>query len=275
MSQPLPQQGEYRLLPIDLIRPGRYQPRQYFDPELLQALADSIRAHGVIQPISVRPDSRRPGGYELVAGERRWRAAQLAGCDTLPAIIREAEDQDVAIQAIIENLQREDLDPIAEAAGVQRLVDEFGLSHQAVAGHLGVSRSSVSHRLRLLRLPEVIQQGVKEGVIEIGHARLLVALEVGLQGEMYARIVKRGMTVRQLEAALRVAKPGATPTTATSPRDHDVRQLAERLSQHLGAPVQIDYSSGGDGLLSVKFFSLDEFEGLLQKLGWSQHEEDR
>lgn len=273
MSQPLPHHGEYRLLPIELIRPGRYQPRKHFDPEALQALADSIRAHGVIQPVSVRPDARTPGGYELIAGERRWRAAQLAGCDTLPAIIREAQDQDVAIQAIIENLQREDLDPITEAAGVQCLVDEFGLSHQDVADHLGVSRSSVSHRLRLLRLPEAIQDGVKEGVIEIGHARLLVALEATLQGEMYARIVKRGLTVRQLEAALRVAKPSAAPTTPASPRAPDVRQLAEQLSQYLGAPVQIDYSRAGDGLLSVKFFSLDEFEGLLQKLGWSPHEE--
>jgi ParB family chromosome partitioning protein len=270
VSQPLPHHGEYRLLPIELIRPGRYQPRKHFDPESLQALADSIRAHGVIQPVSVRPDPRTPGGYELVAGERRWRAAQLAGCDTLPAIIRETEDQEVAIQAIIENLQREDLDPIAEAAGVLRLVDEFDLSHQEVAEHLGVSRSSVSHRLRLLRLPEAIQQGVKEGVIEIGHARLLVALKGDSQHEMYTRIIKRHLTVRQLESALRAdeKQSGDPGTSEDLTRDTTVKHLEERLGQHLGAPVTIEYTKEGDGTLRVKFFSLDEFDGLLEKLGW-------
>ena len=228
----------------------------------------------MIQPIVVRPDPR--GGYELVAGERRWRAAQLAGCEEIPALIREVSDREVAIQAIIENLQREDLDPIAEANSIRRLINEFALSHIEVANHLGLTRSAISHLLRLLRLPESIQQGLKEGVIETGHARLLVALPAPKQREMFDKIIKKHLTVRQLEAALRADRRNSDSNKSTSAhdaRDSTVRHLEERLSHHLGAPVQIDYSAEGDGHLHVRFFSLDEFDGLLQKIGWVKEEE--
>ncbi|MFU8763277.1 MAG: ParB/RepB/Spo0J family partition protein [Haliea sp.] len=249
-------------LPVDLIQRGKYQPRRDIDPESLQELAESIRAQGIMQPIVVRPISDRK--YEIIAGERRWRAAQIAGLDQVPAVIRDVGDEAAIAMALIENIQREDLNPIEEAVSLQRLQQEFDLTQQEVADAVGKSRSTIANLLRLMSLQEDVRLLLERGDMEMGHARALLALE-GMQQSQAARtVVGKGMSVRQTEALVRmlVARQ-ASPVQPPSRLDPNIRQLQDDLSQKLGARVQIQHSAKGKGKLVLSYNSLDELDGIL------------
>ena len=251
-------------LPVDLIQRGKYQPRTDIDPESLQELADSIKAQGVMQPIVVRSIADR--NYEIIAGERRWRAAQLAGLDSIPAMIREVSDQTAIAMALIENIQREDLNPIEEAASLQRLQLEFELTQQEVATAVGKSRSTVANLLRLMSLREDVRRLVEHGDLEMGHARALLGLD-GLDQSQAARsVVAKGFSVRQTESLVRnlLAKPDKPePQPAIDP---NIRHLQDDLSQRLGAKVRIQHSTKGKGKLVLSYNSLDELDGILRHI---------
>ncbi|MGH8565819.1 MAG: ParB/RepB/Spo0J family partition protein [Gammaproteobacteria bacterium] len=247
---------------IDRIRKGRYQPRLDLRPEGLQELADSIRAQGVVQPVVVRPLG---DGYELIAGERRWRAARLAGLDAIPALIREAPDAAALSIALIENIQREDLSPLEEATAFSKLVEEFGMTHQEVSEAVGRSRTAVSNLLRLLDLEADVKGLLERREIEMGHARALLALSGGLQLKAARDIVAKGLSVREAEKLVRRAL-AATPTpepAATRPADPDVKRLEGDLSERLGARVQLRHNGRGRGSLVIHYASLDELDGIL------------
>jgi len=249
-------------LPVDLVQRGKYQPRRDMDPESLKELADSIVAQGVMQPIVVRriSDTR----YEIIAGERRWRAAQMAGLQSIPAVVRDVSDREAIAMALIENIQREDLNPIEEAASLQRLQMEFELTQQEVATAVGKSRSTVANLLRLMTLQADVQKLVEQGNLEMGHARALLGLE-GSEQSMAARtVVGKGLTVRQTEALVRrLQQKGKNPTATPRTLDPNVRSLQDDLSQRLGAPVAIRHSARGRGQLVITYNSLDELDGIL------------
>lgn len=248
-------------LPVDLIQRGKYQPRNDIDPESLQELADSIKAQGVMQPIIVRPISDRK--YEIIAGERRWRATQLAALDTIPAVIRDVSDEAAIAMALIENIQREDLNPIEEAASLQRLQREFDLTQQEVATAVGKSRSTVANLLRLMTLQDDVRRLVEHGDLEMGHARALLGLEAQDQSQAARTVVGRGLSVRQTEALVRkllTQKTNPAPETAIDP---NIRHLQDDLSKRLGTRVQIQHSAKGKGKLILPYSSLDELDGIL------------
>lgn len=249
-------------IPVDLIQRGKYQPRRDIDPESLQELAESIRAQGIMQPIVVRPISDRK--YEIIAGERRWRAAQIAGLDEVPAVIRDVSDESAIAMALIENIQREDLNPIEEAVSLQRLQQEFELTQQEVADAVGKSRSTIANLLRLMSLQEDVRLLLERGDMEMGHARALLALE-GMQQSQAARtVVGKGMSVRQTEALVRnLLARQASPVQAPAQLDPNIRQLQDDLSQKLGARVQIQHTAKGKGKLVLSYNSLDELDGIL------------
>lgn len=252
---------ELKQLPVELIQRGKYQPRRDMDQERLDELAQSIRAHGVMQPIVVR--SVGANRYEIIAGERRWRAAQLAGLDTVPALLREVADEAAIAMALIENIQREDLNPLEEALALQRLQQEFELTQQQVADAVGKSRVTVSNLLRLLALPEEIKTLLAHGDLEMGHARALLGLPLERQVEGARHVVAQGLTVRQTEALVRQwlnapAKPAKAP-----PQDPDIGRLEQRLADKLGACVQIKHGNKGKGQLVIRYNSLDELQGVL------------
>ena len=251
-------------LPVDLIQRGKYQPRRDIEPESLRELADSIIAQGVIQPISVRPvaDQR----YEIIAGERRWRAAQLAGLDVIPVVIRDVSDQAAIAMALIENIQREDLNPIEEAASLQRLQSEFDLTQQEVATAVGKSRSTVANLLRLMTLQEDVQRLVEHGDLEMGHARALLGLEGANQSQAARIVVSKGMTVRQTEALVRHLLAKKTVPVSAKHIDPNIRHLQDDLSLRLGAPVHIQHSAKGKGKLVLTYNSLDELDGILSHI---------
>jgi ParB family chromosome partitioning protein len=233
------------------------------DSESLQELADSIRSQGLMQPILVREVAE---GYEIIAGERRWRAAQLAGLAEVPVLVREVPDHAVAAMALIENIQREDLNAIDEAHGLQRLIQEFGMTHDAVAQSVGKSRTAVSNLLRLLNLSRPVQDMLVAGLIEMGHARALLPLHAGIQRELAHEIETRGLSVREVER--RVARLKDTPATpAKQAVSRDVLRLEEALADTLGMTAHIQTSSKGSGKLTLHFGSADELQGLLQRLG--------
>jgi len=253
-----------RDLPVDLIQRGKYQPRRDIDPESLRELADSIIAQGIIQPISVRPigDKR----YEIIAGERRWRAAQLAGLDVIPAVIRDVSDQAAIAMALIENIQREDLNPIEEAASLQRLQHEFELTQQEVATAVGKSRSTVANLLRLMTLQEDVQRLVEHGDLEMGHAKALLGLEGVNQSQAARSVVSKGLTVRQTEALVRHLLAAKEAPVAAKHIDPNIRHLQDELSQRIGAPVLIQHSARGSGKLVLAYNSLDELDGILSHI---------
>jgi ParB family chromosome partitioning protein len=251
-------------LPVDLIQRGKYQPRRDIEPESLRELADSIIAQGVIQPISVRPISDQR--YEIIAGERRWRAAQLAGLDVIPVVIRDVSDQAAIAMALIENIQREDLNPIEEAVSLQRLQSEFDLTQQEVATAVGKSRSTVANLLRLMTLQEDVQRLVEHGDLEMGHARALLGLEGANQSQAARIVVSKGMTVRQTEALVRHLLAKKTGPVAVKHIDPNIRHLQDDLSLRLGAPVQILHSAKGKGKLVLSYNSLDELDGILSHI---------
>jgi ParB family chromosome partitioning protein len=249
---------------IDRIKRGRYQPRQVFEPEALQGLADSISAQGVVQPIVVRPEGDH---FELVAGERRWRAAQLAGLQKIPALIRELDARATAAIALIENIQREDLNPLEEAQAFMRLIEEFDLTHQQVADSVGRSRAAVSNMLRLLDLAEPVKEQVNKGLLDMGHARALLALIRHDQIEVAKIVVNRGLSVRETEQlvkkTLAAQDTGKVQAVASDP---DVKRLETRISEKLGAGVKIKSGKKGSGQLVISFHSSAELDGILEHL---------
>lgn len=253
-------------LPLDQLESGRYQPRREFDPDALQALATSIRAQGVVQPIVVRP-LPGDGQYEIIAGERRWRAAQLAGLSKIPAIVRDIPDEMAVAIALIENIQREDLNPLEEASALKRLTEEFGMTHQAIADAVGRSRVGVSNLLRLLDLSAAVKRQIEAGHLEMGHARALLTLDEATQGELAAQVVARGLSVRQTEALVRQhqkrAEKPAAAAESNAADDPDVLRLQQDLAERLGAEVQIDHGKKGKGRLVIRYHSLDELDGIL------------
>lgn len=252
-------------LPIDSIRPGKYQPRSFMNEAALDELAASIRAQGIIQPLIVRELGL--GDYELIAGERRWRASRKAGLSEVPVVIKSVPDEAALAMALIENIQRQELDPIEEAQGIKRLVDEFSLTHEAAADAVGRSRSAVSNLLRLLALPQPLQQMMHEGQLEMGHARALLSLPTVSQLELANEAVRKGMSVREVER--RVQQHAAQKTTVAPQQkrvDPDVARLEEQVSEAIGARVSIRQASGGCGKLVIDYASLDELDFLLEKL---------
>ncbi len=254
-------------LAIDRLQPGKYQPRTRMDAESLNDLAASIKAQGIMQPILVRPVGKQDGEdrYEIIAGERRWRAARIAGLTTVPALVREIADEAALAMSLIENIQREDLNPLEEAAGLQRLIDEFGMTHQQAADAIGRSRPAASNLLRLLQLAPPVQDMLMSGSIDMGHARALLPLSKGEQAALATRIAAKGYSVREAErlAARTLNPPQKRPELQKS---RDLQRLEEELSDRLGTAVSIVANRKGAGQVSIRFGSLDQLDGVLNRL---------
>ena len=267
-SDDAPQGESLQTLSVDRIRPGRYQPRTKMDPESLAELASSIREQGVMQPILVRPVDG--GRFEIVAGERRWRAAQQAGLRDIPALVRSVPDQSALAVALIENIQREDLNPLEEARGLQRLIDDFGLTHDAVAKAVGRSRSTVSNLLRLTLLAPPVQEYLLGGELEMGHARALLPLPVAQQASAAARVVNGAMSVRDTErlvtGLLNPAKRAARRRTKPA-YDADTARLENDLAERLGAVVRIEPGRQGAGRIVIRYSTLAQLDGIVEQLG--------
>jgi ParB family chromosome partitioning protein len=251
-------------LPVGAIQPGKYQPRTRMDPGSLEELAASIKAQGLIQPISVR--SVGTGRYEIIAGERRWRASQIAGLAEVPVLIRDIPDEAVLAMSLIENIQREDLNPLEEAAGLQRLIDEFSMTHQEAADAVGRSRSAATNLLRLLQLAKPAQDMLMAGDIEMGHARALLPLAKAEQGRVASVVVEKGWSVRETERAVAKELNPPTKKAASNTPDRDLERLEEDLADNLGATVRIVANRKGSGSLTIRFSSLDQLDGLLLRL---------
>ena len=257
--------SELKEIPVDLIRRGKYQPRRDMDQEALQELADSISAQGVMQPIVLR--SVGPEQYEIIAGERRWRAAQLAGLDAIPALIKEVPDEAAIAMALIENIQREDLNPIEEAIALQRLQREFELTQEQVAHAVGKSRSTVTNLLRLMSLRDDVRRMIEHGDLEMGHGKALLGLPTEEQSAAARTVVGKNLSVRQTEALVRkMVADKDKPPKKTRQLDPDVRRLQDDLAQRLGTRVQIQHSGSGKGKLVLSYASLEELDGILQHI---------
>ncbi|HQR03526.1 MAG: ParB/RepB/Spo0J family partition protein [Proteobacteria bacterium] len=259
-----PEGSRQDTLPVGALQPGKYQPRTRMDPGSLEELAASIKSQGLIQPISVRPVGR--DRYEIIAGERRWRASQIAGLIDVPVLIREIPDDAALAMSLIENIQREDLNPLEEAAGLQRLIDEFGMTHQQAADAVGRSRPAASNLLRLLQLAKPAQDMLMAGDIEMGHARALLPLPKPEQGRLASLVVDKGLSVRDTERLVNRELNPAVQKNAHKVPDRDLLRLEEDLSDALGATVKISTNRKGAGSLSVRFSSLDQLDGILVKL---------
>jgi ParB family chromosome partitioning protein len=258
-------------LPLDLLQRGKYQPRLDMREESLTELADSIRAQGVVQPIVVRPLAAPPPGasqrYEIIAGERRWRAAQMAGLATVPAVIRRVPDEAAVAMSLIENIQRENLNPLEEARALERLIGEFELTHQEAADAVGRSRAAVSNLLRLLDLADEVKALVEQRALEMGHARALLALQNRRQQiEVGALIAKKSLSVREAEALVRrllARPPGDAADHDGGRKDPDIARLETDLADKLGAKVEVRHAANGKGRLVISYHSLDELDGIL------------
>lgn len=262
-------------IPIEFVRRSRYQPRRVFDQNALQDLADSISAQGIMQPLVVRPMPGEENVYELIAGERRWRASQLAGLSEVPCILKHADDQAVLAMALIENIQREDLNPIEEAMALSRLQQEFSLTHEEVAEVVGKSRATVTNLLRLLNLAPAVREMLEERKIEMGHARAILGLAQDQQAPVANEIAKRGLSVREAEALVRKMLSGGTKSSAKKGKgqaqlDPDVQRLQDLMSENLGAPVHIEGGKGKSGRVVIRYASLDELDGILTRMGVSE-----
>jgi ParB family chromosome partitioning protein len=253
-----------RHIPIDLLQRGKYQPRTRMDKQALAELADSIRAQGVVQPIVVR--ELDTGNYEIIAGERRWRAAQMAGLETLPATVRKVPDEVAIAIALIENIQREDLNPLEEAGALQRLIDEFSMTHQQTAERVGRSRAAVTNLLRLLTLNEDVRQLLEQGKIDMGHARALLALSGPAQSQVARQVAQQGLSVRATEALVRRRLRQPVRKTPRPSLDADVRILQEELSERLGAKVRIAHKRSGSGKLTIEYGNLEQLQGILERI---------
>ena len=257
------QTDSLRELEVHQLQPGKYQPRAHMDQASLAALADSIKSQGIMQPILVR--KLQAGGYEIIAGERRWRAAQIAGLKQVPVVIREVADEAALAMALIENIQREDLNPIEEALGIQRLINEFAMTHEGAAEAVGRSRSAVSNLLRLLNLPKSVQDMVLQGTLDMGHARALLSLTTAKQMEAAHEISLKGLSVREAEKLVAKLLKPVVPIKHLNP-DRDILRLQEDLSQTLGAKVSIKHDQKGAGQLIINYADLVELDGIIQRI---------
>ena len=264
-----------RTLPIDAMVPGKFQPRRTMDEAKLEELASSIRAQGVIQPIVVREqlgaDGKGGRTYEIIAGERRWRASQRAGLSEIPVVVRVVDDRTVVAMALIENIQREDLNPLEEAQALQRLIDEFDLTHAAAAEAVGRSRAAVSNLLRLLELPAEIRILVQTGAIEMGHARALLPLAAPMAISLAKQAAEHGWSVREVEHRVQQLSAGKTPTskkpTAAKPKPQaDIVALERELSETLGTRIDVLHGRGGKGRLVIHYSDLESLDGVLERL---------
>ena len=258
-------------IPIEQIGPGPFQPRKQIDESQLNELAQSIKAQGVIQPIVVREraiaDSHTGVRFEIIAGERRWRATQIAGLENIPAVIRTIADSEAVAVALIENIQRENLNPLEEANAFQRLIIEYEMSHQEVANSVGRARASITNALRLLDLPSSVQELVNKKMLTMGHARALLSIQDrGMQLEVANLIVEKGLSVREAEGLVRKIVEKKKPNQQKTTADPDIQRLEKDLTNRLGARVSIKHKKTGSGTLSIKYSSSDELEGILSKI---------
>jgi ParB family chromosome partitioning protein len=253
-----------RTLPIEKICKGEYQPRLSIDPDALQDLADSIRAQGLVQPVVVRRVA--DGNYELIAGERRWRASQIAGLHEIPAVIRDIPDQAAAAMSLIENIQREDLNPLEEALAMNRLIDEFGLTHQQTAESVGRSRSAVSNLLRLIELEDATKELLDKGKLEMGHARALLGLQGDMQVKAANKVASKQMTVRDTEKLVKSLNNPTSEVPKSTAKAPEVQKLEQSLGEKLGAKVNVQYNTKGKGKLVIEYNSLDELDGILEHI---------
>ncbi|RKG46626.1 MULTISPECIES: ParB/RepB/Spo0J family partition protein [Acinetobacter] len=254
--------GQLKQIDVHLLKRGEYQPRRYINEQDLQELAASIEKHGVMQPIVIRPIEDEKYLYEIIAGERRWRAAQLAGLTEVPAIVRDLTDQVAIALALIENIQRQDLNPIDQAMALQRFHDEFGLSHQEIADTVGKARTTVSNLLRLLTLAEPVKDFMQQSLLDMGHARAILTLKARDQLKMAEHVIEKSLSVRQTEQLVRdmnAPKQVKEKQAASS----DIQQLTQRLSDRFGADVKIDHNKQGKGKLVINYHSLEELDGIL------------
>jgi len=259
--------AELRELPLDLIHRGRYQPRRDMDEDALQELSDSIKQQGVMQPVVVRPLDN--GEYELVAGERRWRATQMAGLDRIPALIRQVPDEAAIALGLVENIQRENLNPIEEAGAFYRLQEEFGLTQQQVADAVCKSRTTITNLLRLMGLTEEVRVMLEHGDLEMGHGRALLGLPVEQQAPVARQVVSKSLSVRQTEALVRKALEAdnaGQKAQEVKREDPDIRHLQDRLADCLGARVAINHGKRGKGKVVIEYSSLDELDGILDHI---------
>lgn len=255
--------GELQKLPVEFLQPGRYQPRKDMSPDALEELASSIRSQGIIQPIVVRQVAEQK--YEIIAGERRWRAAQLAELDVVPCLIKDVPDEVAVAIALIENIQREDLNAMEEAQALERLILEFELTHQEVAEAVGKSRTTVTNLLRLNNLNEDVKTLLEHGDIEMGHARALLTLEGEKQSEAAQTVANKGLTVRDTESLVRkIMQP--KPEKAKPVEDPDVKSLENRLGENLGTTVAISHNAKGKGKLVINFGTLEQLDGILSHI---------
>lgn len=258
-----PENEEYRLLPVEKIQRGQYQPRRDFDPVALEELSKSIKEQGLIQPVVVRQITG--GNYELIAGERRWRAVQMAGLKEIPSLIKNVSDSVAIVMALIENIQRENLNPIEEAYALQRLIEEFDMTHMQAAESVGKSRTTVTNMLRLLNLQSDVKLLLERGDIEMGHARALLALEFEQQIKMAKEVVDKGLSVRETEKMIREFQAGSVnkKTKSKNNMDPDVLKLEGRLSEVLGTAVNVQHTPKGKGKVVIHYHSLDELDGII------------
>lgn len=258
------QQGGLQTLAINQLQPGKYQPRTHMDQASLESLADSIREQGIMQPIIVREVG--VNRYEIIAGERRWRASQLAGLSEVPVIVREIPDEAALAMALIENIQRENLNPIEEANGIKRLIDEFSMTHELAAKAVGRSRSAVTNLLRLQNLHAVVQELLMQSKLDMGHARALLMLEGPQQIAAANEIVQNQLSVRAAEQLVKKLSTSTKPKATAAAVDRDVLRLQETLSENLGANVTIESSKNGAGTLKIRYANLDQLEAIIAKL---------
>jgi ParB family chromosome partitioning protein len=260
-------EGSLQTLLISELQPGKYQPRSIMQEEALHALSQSILKQGVMQPIIVRPVGNNQ--YEIIAGERRWRAAKLANLNEVPVIIKNIPDESALAMALIENIQRENLNPLEEAVGIKRLIDEFNMTHEEAADAVGKSRVTVSNLLRLLTLTKPVQDRLLNGKIDMGHARALIGLEGGQQIMLCEEIIQKNLSVREVETLVKNLqnsyKTGASPSSPKK-TNADVRQLEESLAETLGASVTIDAKKNGSGVLKVHYRNLEQLDEILKKI---------
>ena len=260
--------GTLKKIPIELLQRGKYQPRRDMDQVALEELAESIRNQGIMQPIVVRPIDDT--NFEIIAGERRWRACQLAGLDKIPAVIREVPDETAIALSLIENIQREDLNPMEEAFALKRLQEEFELTQKEVAEAVGKSRTAVTNTLRLLNLSDDVKTMLEHGDLEMGHARCLLTLDPEKQRTVARSIVAKGLSVRQAESLAKKAQTVAVEAIAEE-ENRDIKHLQEKLGEKVGVPVEIQHSKKGNGKLVLKYSSLDELDGILAHLNFEMN----
>lgn len=254
--------GQLKQIDVHLLKRGEYQPRRYINEQDLQELAASIEKHGVMQPIVIRPIEDEKYLYEIIAGERRWRAAQLAGLTEVPAIVRDLTDQVAIALALIENIQRQDLNPIDQAMALQRFHDEFGLSHQEIADTVGKARTTVSNLLRLLTLAEPVKDFMQQSLLDMGHARAILTLKAKDQLKVAEHVIEKSLSVRQTEQLVRDMN-APKQAKEKQPASSDIQQLTQRLSDRFGADVKIDHNKQGKGKLVINYHSLEELDGIL------------